>query len=69
MIELEQLKHRIDESGPDGVATAHIRDDYEPVGDMMLHRLSYEGGYVQRRVPEGRYGWTWKIFKKGFHPY
>lgn len=69
MNELEQLKQRIDASGPGGVATAHIRDDYEPVGDMMIASLCADGSYVQRKVPIGsRYLMTWKIFKKGFEP-
>ncbi len=70
MSELEQLKKRIDASGPIGVATAHIRDDYDPAGDMMIGRLCADGSYVQRRAPVGiAYLTTWKIFKKGFEPY
>jgi hypothetical protein len=70
MSELEQLKQRIDASGHIGVATAHIRDDYEPAGDMMIARLCADGSYVHRVVPVGiAYLTTWKIFKKEFDPY
>lgn len=63
MSELEQLKQRIDASGPEGILTRLVRDDYEPAGDLMMHELTNSGGYVQRRDPE------WKIFKKEFDPY
>jgi hypothetical protein len=63
MSEIEQLKKRIDASGPEGVKTAFIRDDYEPAGDMMIHILSESGEYISRRDPD------WKIFKKGMEPY
>lgn len=63
MNEIEQLKKRIDSSGRDGVLTAHVRDDYEPAGDLMMRELMDSGEYVQRRNPE------WQIFKKGLEPY
>lgn len=69
MSEIEQLKKRIDDSGTRGVETAFVRDDYEPVGDMMLHDLTASGGYVQRKVPPGSYDQKWTIFKKGMEPY
>lgn len=68
-MELEQLKKRIDDNGPAGVLTAHIRDDYEPAGDMMMMSLVDSGEYVQRRVPMHSPNSQWKIFKKGFEPY
>jgi len=69
MSELDQLKKRIDGAGLDGVETAHIRDDYEPVGAMMIRDLCDNGEYVQRKVPPGMYDQKWKIFKKGMEPY
>jgi hypothetical protein len=63
MSELEQLKKRINDSGPEGVKTAHIRDDYEPAGDLMIHNLMESGEYKSRRDPD------WKIFKSGMEPY
>ena len=69
MSELEQLKNRIDKSGSDGVETAHIRDDYEPAGAIMIHTLSASGEYVQRKTPAGSFNQKWRIFKKGYEPY
>lgn len=69
MSELEQLKTRIDESGKDGIETAQIRDDYDPVGAMMIRNICTGGEYVQRKVPPGMYDQKWKIFKKGMEPY
>ena len=63
MSEIEQLKSRIDASGPAGVKTAHVRDDYEPAGDLMIHLLVESGEYKTRRDPD------WKIFKAGMEPY
>jgi len=63
-------KQRIDSSGLDGVATADIRDDYAPAGDMMIYNLCESRGYVQRKVPVGSRGLTvWKIFKREFDPF
>lgn len=64
MSEIEQLKKRIDASGPEGVKTAHIRDDYEPAGALMIHGLTESREYVQRKD-----GYDWKIFKNGMEPY
>lgn len=69
MGELEQLKKRIDDSGFVGVENAHIRDDYEPVGGVMLQTLTCSGGYVQRKVPPHSFTQKWRIFKKGYEPY
>ena len=69
MNEIEQLKKRIDNSGTDGIETAFIRDDYEPVGDLMIRDLRESGKYVTRKVPPGMYDQKWKIFKKGKEPY
>jgi hypothetical protein len=69
MSELEQLIKRIDKSGVRGVDTAAIRDDYDPVGAMMIRDLTASGDYVQRKVPPGSWDQTWKIFKKGMEPY
>jgi hypothetical protein len=69
MGEIEQLKKRIDGSELTGVKTAHIREDYEPTGDMMIRNLTDSGEYVQRRTPMHSHNSEWKIFKKGFEPY
>ena len=69
MSELEQLKNRIDKSSFEGVKTAHIRDDYTPVGQIMINELTASGEYVQRRVPIHSSESEWHIFKKEFAPY
>ena len=69
MTEFEQLKKRIDDSGITGVETSHVRDDYEPAGDMMMKTLMKSGEYVQRRTPAHNYDSKWRIFKKGLEPY
>ena len=69
MSEVEQLKKRIDASGREGVETAHIRDDYEPAGAMMIRDICATGDYVQRKVPPGGFNQKWKVFKKGVEPY
>ena len=68
-MELEQVKNRIDNSGVEGVETAHIRDDYEPVGDMMIKALTDSGEYVQRKTPMYCHDSRWRIFKIGSKPY
>lgn len=69
MSEIEQLKERINMSGIDGVETAHIRDDYDPAGAMMIRTLTDSGDYVQRKTPAGSFDQQWRIFKKGSAPY
>ncbi len=54
---------RIKDSGPEGVETAHIRDDYEPAGEMMIHQLTESGEFVQRRDPD------WRIYTKDMAPH
>ncbi len=66
---LEQLKERIDQSGIRGVENAHVREDYEPVGDMMLRTLTDSREYVQRKTPMRSFDAKWRIFKKGSEPY
>jgi len=68
MSEIDQLKNRIDSSGREGVLTAHIRDDYEPAGDMMIRSLTDSGEYVQRKTPMHSSDQKWRIFKKGMEP-
>ena len=70
MSELQQLKDRIEKSGENGVETAHVRDDYEPAGDMMIRNLVNSNEFTTRRVmdPDG-IGSRWKIFKAGQEPY
>lgn len=63
MGEIEQLKKRIDDSGPEGITTAAIRDDYEPIGEEMMMHLLATGDYKQRRDPD------WKIFRTDIAPY
>ena len=59
MMEMEQLKKRINDSGVDGIETAHILDDYEPAGDMMIMNLTNSGEYVQRKTPAQRFDQKW----------
>jgi hypothetical protein len=63
MSEIDQLKKRIDDSGPEGVLTAHIRDDYEPSGDLMIYQLTESGKYKTRRDPD------WRIYRAEMAPY
>ena len=69
MGEIEQLKNRINNSGMEGIETAHIRDDYAPAGDMMIRTLTNSGEYIQRRTPMHSVDSKWRIFKKGSEPY
>lgn len=69
MNEFKQLKKRIDESKFKGVETAHIRDDYNPIGTVMLSLLTDSGEYVQRKILIHNYTRKWKIFKKEYKPY
>ncbi len=69
MSEIDQLKVRIDNSGLSGIETAIIRNDYEPIGDLMIRSLRDSGEYVTRKVPPGMYDQKWKIFKAGMEPY
>lgn len=73
MSELEQLKNRINESGLEGIETKHIRDDYDPAGDMMIDSLIRSGEYVLRIITsyinENTDEYKWKIFKEGNEPY
>ena len=69
MTEIEQLKNRINASGAVGVETSHIRDDYEPAGQMMINHLSESGEYVQRKTPAYDFNAKWRIFLKGNEPY
>ena len=64
MTEMEQLKKRINDSGVEGIKTAHIRDDYEPAGQMMINQLSESGEYVQRKTPAHSFDAEWRIFQK-----
>lgn len=67
--EIDELKKRVDSSGREGVLTAHIRDDYEPAGDMMIRDMTNSGEYVQRKAPMHSSNQKWRIFKKGMEPY
>ena len=69
MSELEQLKKRIDKSGSEGVETAYIREDYDPIGDMMMRQLLDSEEYVQRKTPFQSWFAKWRMFKSGNEPY
>jgi hypothetical protein len=69
MSEIEQLKKMIDSRTTSGVKTTHVREDYEPIGDLMIRDLCATGEYVTRKVPPGAWEQEWKIFKKEFDPY
>lgn len=62
MSELERLKKRIDESGPEGILTKHVREDFEPAGDLMMRGLLDSGEYIQRKVAAGTFNYEWRIF-------
>lgn len=69
MSETEQLKSRIDKAGEEGVLTEHIRDDYEPAGQMMIQGLCANGQYVQRKGFGNTPDQKWRIFNMAFSPY
>jgi len=69
MSEIEQLKKRIEDSGMDGIETARVRDDYEPVGDLMIRQLIDTGNYVTRQAPTHSFDAKWRIFSSGYAPY
>ena len=69
MSEIEALKNRIEKSGPNGLETSIIRDDYEPAGDLMIRGLKESGEYVTRKAPMYSFDAAWKVFKKGMEPY
>lgn len=71
MSEINQLKKRINESGPEGIETAIIRDDYQPAGDLMIMQLVDSNKFVTRRVNSRGFmglGSEWRIFKAEFDP-
>ena len=67
MSEIEQLKTRIDNAGMIGLKTSHIRDDYEPVGDLMIRQLLDSGQYISRKTGS-TYDKQWHIFNKRNDP-
>ena len=70
MSEIEQIKKRINDSGPDGVQTAHIRDDYQPAGDLIILQLLNSGEFVSRKVPKYMdCSMEWRIFSANMAPY
>ena len=70
MSELDQLKQRIKDSGPEGITTAIIKDDYEPAGEMMIRNLVDSGEFISRRhKPISSDLSQWKVWAKGFEPY
>ncbi len=69
MSEIQQLRRRVNNSGVDGVLTAHVRDDYDPAGDLMISQLVDSGEFVTRRTPANSLQSKWRIFKSGNEPY
>jgi len=69
MSEIQQLKDRIEKSGPNGIENAIVRDDYEPVGDLMLRQLLVTKDYIARKGDGRGTDQKWRIFKSGFEPY
>lgn len=69
MIELAELKARISKAGPNGVKTSHIRDDYEPIGQLLINDLVATGEYVTMRIRTGLMESAWFIFQKDQAPY
>ncbi len=69
LTEIEQLRIRIDDSGYEGVLTSHIRDDYEPAGQIMINQLTNSGLYVQRKTPLHSFDAKWRIYQEKFKPY
>ena len=69
MREIEQLKKRIINSKVEGVLTAEIREDYDPVGERMIQRLLASNEFVSRRTPAHSFDSKWRVFKKGMEPY
>jgi hypothetical protein len=70
MSEIEELKKRIKDAGYAGLETAIIREDYEPVGQMMIRQLTESGQFISQRSP-GSYGiWDgpWKVWSTEFSP-
>lgn len=67
MSEIDQLKQRIDNAGMMGLKTAHIRNDYEPAGDLMIRQLLDSGEYISRKTG-GTYDKVWRIFNKRSDP-
>jgi len=70
-MEIKQLKKRIDESKTKGIPTAHIREDYNPAGDMMIARLITTQNYVTCRYSTGSSfcDATYRVFRKEYKPY
>ncbi len=68
MSEIEQLKKRISEANYDGITTAIIKDDYEPIGQMMISQLVESGEFISRRDTAGLLDMPWKVWAKGFEP-
>lgn len=64
MAEIDQLKKRIDDSKFEGVPTAHVRDDYEPIGGTMIRDLTASEQYVTIRTKGG-----WRIYNAETVPY
>lgn len=69
MSDLATLKVRISKAGSAGVKTAQIRDDYEPIGQMLIRDLTATGEYVTMRIKTGMLESEWFIFAKDEAPY
>lgn len=69
MTELLVLKERIRRAGINGVKTADIREDYEPIGSNMIRDLVATGEYITMRVKKGIMETEWRIFLKSEAPF
>lgn len=70
MSEIEQLKKRIRDAGFDGLETSIIRDDYAPIGQMMISQLCESGEFISQRS-QGEFGFhdgPWKVWARAFTP-
>ncbi len=68
MSEIETLKARIDASKGNGLSTAYVREDYEPIGATMIRDLVNSGDYVTQKVRVGVFEYEWRIYKVGHEP-
>jgi hypothetical protein len=69
MSDIEQLKTRINAAGENGIKTARVRDDYEPIGDLLIRDLVATGEYVTFRIKTDILKSEWFIFAKDKAPY
>lgn len=68
MSEIEQLKERINKAAYDGLKTSFIKEDYEPVGQLMISQLVDSGEFVSQRDNRQLPDKPWKVWSKSFAP-